>query len=337
MAGFSFACRQFAVHLPLGFFDVLLEALLAAPALAIIAGAARSRLESKETTFDVLSLGPPARAGGVSVFPIYGPRRVLAATPRRWSDARRLLVTERTEESIESVWVRNGGPAPVILPTGVVLRGGLQDRIIADDLVISAGDARAVRTCCVERGRWNPRPFRDRRRFSPERELAPPSVCAAAQCGAQGSVWSEVAQFNRAMRCRPQTGSLVPALRAEARRRAHASISRRVQRKLRRFPFRAHVVGFAVAEGASLVGAHWYCSHAVYHRFRDVAWASVFRDLDGEGPRTVACSYARMRSYLAERIAEVGDTHDAARPAVLVRCRGEAPAHVLRESPRQQG
>ncbi|MFB6262111.1 MAG: ARPP-1 family domain-containing protein [Bradymonadaceae bacterium] len=122
-------------------------------------------------------------------------------------------VTERSsgeEAVIERVEVTNRADARLVLLRGVVLLGGMQDRVVARTTVIPA-DAEEVEvpTRCIEHGRWGPGGGAESGdELSAVKKLADSRVKqSSSRSRAQRRVWREVSESNRSVGESPRTGS----------------------------------------------------------------------------------------------------------------------------------
>jgi len=57
--------------------------------------------------------------------------------------------------SVNSIQFVNTGKIPILACAGTLVRGGKQDRVIADDAIIPGRTTQRVSVFCVERGRWD--------------------------------------------------------------------------------------------------------------------------------------------------------------------------------------
>jgi len=129
-----------------------------------------------------------------------------------------LEVDELTQSDMNHLLVTNHAKEPVFAMSGEMLRGGKQDRIIADDLVIPAKSGLKVAVYCVEHGRWTVSEgaggLRGRGAFTAGHSLAGAGVRAAGglggggRGGGQSAVWATVAEQSQALRARSVTGAL---------------------------------------------------------------------------------------------------------------------------------
>jgi len=115
-------------------------------------------------------------------------------------------VTELKDSDVNRLRVHSAAKEPVFAMAGEMLRGGKQDRILADDLVIPAGAELVVPVFCVEHGRWSGAAGRGER-FSTGHSLASAEVRGAGRAG-QGAVWSRVEESQARLRAPSTTGAL---------------------------------------------------------------------------------------------------------------------------------
>ena len=63
-------------------------------------------------------------------------------------------VAELKDSEVNRLRLRSRAKEPVFVMAGEMVRGGKQDRIVADDLLLAPGDELTVAVFCVEHGRW---------------------------------------------------------------------------------------------------------------------------------------------------------------------------------------
>lgn len=132
----------------------------------------------------------------LSIFPLRGEGSASQAVPlaRAVADGTvRILETER----IDAVDVRNDGDAPVYVPAGQMLVGGLSDRAVRRACVVPPGaEDVEVAVYSIEEQRWGRRRGDDPARLMPAGGIVPfPSVRqACAEDNNQGEVWRRVAK-----------------------------------------------------------------------------------------------------------------------------------------------
>ena len=103
--------------------------------------------------------------------------------------------------TVGTLVIENRGDLPILVCAGTVVKGGNQDRQIAQDLVIEAKATVPIEAFCVEQGRWVASRFGQVTdgKFTIGDSVAPPSVREPAQYREdQGAVWQEVAKVKGA-------------------------------------------------------------------------------------------------------------------------------------------
>lgn len=108
-----------------------------------------------------------------------------------------VVVVEETGV-VNTLRVKNTGKTRVFIQSGDILRGGKQDRVIREDLVLEPEcDFVSIQVFCVERGRWRKRGLEDDSHFSHSGHLTTgKDLKMAYRYGAeQHAVWQEVSNF----------------------------------------------------------------------------------------------------------------------------------------------
>jgi hypothetical protein len=179
-------------------------------------------------------LGQPLVVEGIKVWPVFNsapPKEPVDALPLHVAQ-RHGLVTVQDSGSVNNVRIQNRGEVPVLVLAGTLIKGGLQDRLLAVDIVIPAGESLRVDAFCVEAGRWSDRRkgLKTRGYFSAQAVLAPHASRTSGQHARnQAAVWESVAITNATAGKAPATGTLMasiedtkPAARAARQRVAEA-------------------------------------------------------------------------------------------------------------------
>ncbi|MBA3725774.1 MAG: hypothetical protein H0W86_04810 [Armatimonadetes bacterium] len=107
------------------------------------------------------------------------------------------------QEQVNLLKVRNNGPKPLLLLSGELLLGGKQDRIIAKDTIVPAGETKDVQVFCVEHGRWDGAS----ERFDYGGTMVPDRARKSAQYEDQEAVWEDVGRKNRSVSGTGRTSS----------------------------------------------------------------------------------------------------------------------------------
>jgi hypothetical protein len=108
---------------------------------------------------DTRYLGPPLKVGAMTLWPVYSTAPPVDAGSfvdlRQAHDAGVAAISEKEDAEVEKVVVKNAGLSPILVKKGTLLDGGKQDREIAEDIVVGAGEEAEVDALCVEQDRWS--------------------------------------------------------------------------------------------------------------------------------------------------------------------------------------
>lgn len=99
--------------------------------------------------------------------------------------------------------IENYSAYPVYIQSGMIVKGGKQDRVLRYDIIIQAKSGRVpLPSFCVEQGRWTPREKESAERFSSAAKLVPHREIkiAAKAAESQEQVWSSVADLGKAIK-----------------------------------------------------------------------------------------------------------------------------------------
>lgn len=114
--------------------------------------------------------------------------------------------------TVGTLVIENKGDAPVLVLAGTLVKGGKQDRQIAQDFIIPPGKTVPVNAFCVEQGRWTAtREGQDTGgKFVAQETLTPKAVRESGQYEKnQSEVWKNVAAANDIAGKAPGTGTLM--------------------------------------------------------------------------------------------------------------------------------
>jgi hypothetical protein len=140
----------------------------------------------------------PYSARNLDIFLIHGKDRYNAAnllTLDEAVSAKKIIVHETG--SVNELSVENLSDQPVFIQAGDIVKGGRQDRTMQDDAVITPKSGKvAVRSFCVESGRWSGRGNEAAAMFgSAKKQLASRELKLAARSAkSQAEVWENVAR-----------------------------------------------------------------------------------------------------------------------------------------------
>jgi len=198
-----------------------------------------------------LSIGTPVQVGGVTIYPVIdetAPKQVsseIDSFSESMADGSLKVseVSAHGEEggSYTTLQLTNHSKEPVLVMAGEVVRGGRQDRIFTEDLIIPPDSGpQMVQVHCVEKGRWSEEALTFS--YGGRAELA----LLEATTSGQDATWAAIAAMNTT-RGGTATGSYIAASGAEMlhyRQTLRTAIAQEDQ-----------VVGAVIAQGSEIVHA----------------------------------------------------------------------------------
>jgi len=144
------------------------------------------------------TIDEPISQGNLQVFLIHGKEGLGEKTYTTLSSAlQNKKVTVKETGDVNQLSISNYGNAHVFIHTGDIVKGGKQDRTIAQDVIIPPGAKNVpLESFCVEQGRWQQREGEEVARFeSTENMLSSRKLKMAARYDKnQGQVWQNIAE-----------------------------------------------------------------------------------------------------------------------------------------------
>lgn len=119
-------------------------------------------------TLSKASVGQPLTKFGQALFPIYLTGGI---TGIKGGGHLSLEISEKGSATVNTLLVANTGSETMLIPTGTVLHGGMQNRVVNTSILLNPGERCEVPVSCVQSGRWS-----GGNRFRPTSTVAPRSV-----------------------------------------------------------------------------------------------------------------------------------------------------------------
>jgi len=147
---------------------------------------------------DARTLSPPFTHDNLTVFFVRGPETAKGQrflTLQEALEQKKIIVHETG--TVNELFVENLSDEQIFIQAGDIVRGGKQDRMFGNDLIVEARSGKVpITTYCVEQGRWSRRGAESSERFASSPCAAPDnSVKLAAKMSRnQSAVWSGVAK-----------------------------------------------------------------------------------------------------------------------------------------------
>lgn len=169
----------------------------------------------------LIALGQPQVFGPIEVWPLHASHQ----TPQDWGwGLGDLEVGEALSPVPNVLHLANVGTAPVFLPVGFLIGGLRQSRMVAEDVVLRAGESREISVLCVEAGRFHaPEAAQEAGRAPLSVMLAGlvathSGATGAPQQNRQASVWDSVSRHEQRSGTRP-THSLTQVMAEDGTQR----------------------------------------------------------------------------------------------------------------------
>jgi hypothetical protein len=118
--------------------------------------------------------------------------------------------------NVNQLQVENLSQDDVYIQSGEIVKGGQQDRVLKDDIILPTASGKVdITSFCVEHGRWTQRGNESAKAFeAAPNAIASPQMKRAVKAGQQNAVWAQVAAAQE---------SLARSLRASVTSTASAS------------------------------------------------------------------------------------------------------------------
>ncbi|MEM0998839.1 MAG: DUF6569 family protein [Bacteroidota bacterium] len=191
----------------------------------------------------------------------------------------------RIREDVNTLSIENFSDQPIFLMSGEVITGGMQDRVIARDLVIPPrSGAVDVPVFCVEKGRWTSGTKKNKFKNYHDASMHLRQVIDQQQN--QGAVWKEVAKENRRDRVRSNTEAFT----------AHANSPQYIRRENEYLQFfnekfmnKENIVGIVGVTGGVVMGCDIFASPDLFYReYNNLIYAYIDEALSFGLPVTMS-------------------------------------------------
>jgi len=163
-----------------------------------------------ENPIEILELGKPQSHNNMTIIPIIYKGKTLDFISVKEAEDLGLISINETD-TVSQLEVINNSDKQVLIPFGVTVQGGKQDRTIWEPILLAAGGKQnlsgvnkgpteqkyTIPAKCVEQSRWN---YRKGKGFkSSSTRLHPNVAFEAISSAGQGSVWNEIQAYRTEM------------------------------------------------------------------------------------------------------------------------------------------
>jgi len=211
----------------------------------------------------------------LTVFPVYSQAQQQLGEFTTLELAIRTKQAEVREQKggarVNQLVIENKGKETILVLAGTVVKGGNQDRQVAQDFVISGKTTVPIDAFCVEQGRWQGarqgKPTGGK--FTALDTLAHSKVRVAGQYkGNQSQVWKEVSKVNRANRKSSSSDTLAATLDDQAIKARRKQLAKKVVTYVDKLPNKDQVVGLAYAVNGKVRGVRWFMNRQLFELHR---------------------------------------------------------------------
>ncbi|MEM6394986.1 MAG: DUF6569 family protein [Bacteroidota bacterium] len=199
----------------------------------------------------------------------------------------------RIRQSVNTLTIENFSDQPVFLMSGEVITGGMQDRVVAQDMVIPPRSGLVdIPVFCVEKGRWTGGTKKNQFKNYHEASMHLRQVIDREQN--QSAVWSEIAKENRRDRVRTNTEAYT----------AHANSPDYIRRENEYLAFfneqfanKGNIVGIVGVTGGVVMGCDIFVSPDLFYReYNNLIYAYIDEALTFGIPITM--TDAEVKRYM---------------------------------------
>lgn len=191
----------------------------------------------------------------------------------------------RIREDVNELTIENFSDQPIFLMSGEVITGGMQDRVVAQDMVVPPRSGSVdVPVFCVEKGRWTSGTKNNKFKNYHEASMHLRKVIDQTQ--SQSAVWSEIAKENLRDRVKTNTDAYT----------AHANSPEYIKRENEyqtyfnsKFQNKENIVGFVGVSGGVVIGCDIFASPDLFYReYNNLIYAYIDEALTFGTPVTIS-------------------------------------------------
>ncbi len=199
------------------------------------------------------------------------------------------------EAEVNRLFVENISSDTIIILGGEVVRGGKQDRMIAQDFIVLPHSGKLdIAVYCVEHGRWTGSEALADANFEIAMDVAPNKVRKAAKAAApQEKVWEEVADLNKGLDVSAPTEALAFGV-------ADSKMVESIQpykKQLEKIDWPEGVVGVIAVMGNEIVGLDIFAQHQLFIKYYPSLLSSYCSDAYAIR-NSAMMPYAEVQSFL---------------------------------------
>jgi hypothetical protein len=208
---------------------------------------------------------------------------------------KKVEITEYSGGTVNTLYIENISRDTVMILSGEVVKGGKQDRVIAQDFILSPKSGKKdVSVFCVEHGRWQTQEGGDMS-FREYYSISSNEVRKAATVKKdQSEVWKQVAETTKKNNASTSTGTLTALDKSGD---LSKDLARYTTHFKNVFASQPDVIGVVVVTGDKILGCDMFATHDLFMKQYPNLLASYATEAITSG-KTVSMSYEKVASYL---------------------------------------
>jgi hypothetical protein len=227
----------------------------------------------------------------------------------------RIMETENSGAQVNTLYIENVSSDTVFIMAGEVIKGGKQDRVIADDHVLEPHSGKIdLSVFCVEQSRWT---YKSDRNFSQYYAVSTNSVRkSAAVSKNQQEVWNNVADVTSKQKASTSTGTYTALANAEDFNKELNAYTAHFISSFAKFK---NCVGFVGMSGDKIIGCDIFASNNLLEKQLENLIKSYSTEAITNGKAT-SIEYSKVTEYLKgfltdekkqnEQIKEIGNGYE---------------------------
>lgn len=210
------------------------------------------------------------------------------------ADNRITISEQEGGATVQSLLARNNSKDTIYLMAGEVVKGGQQDRVIAQDVILNPGEELDLGAFCVESGRWS-YGNGGGAQFGTYFGVSGNSVRQAAAAEKdQGMVWDKVGDITTKNEAESGTNALTELENSEEYQK---EMKEYLDHFKNVFAADTTVVGFVAATGDSILGCDLFATNELFRNaYENILHAYITEAMTNGSDVTI--SYPTVKTYL---------------------------------------
>ncbi len=216
---------------------------------------------------------------------------------------KKVKITEVSESgTVNTLYAKNVSKDPIYIMAGEVVKGGKQDRIIGQDIVLAPGESKNLAAFCVEQGRWSQKSSGSR--FTGYMNVSSNSIRKQAVINKnQSAVWEEVEEVVTAYGAKSDTGAYTELENSEEYNKEIEKYLKHFSGAWRNDPT---IVGVVAVTEDRIIGCDIFATHELFVNAYDNLIHAYVTEAITDGDK-VTITPTKVQKYLDQFLANEAD------------------------------